>query len=152
MMPRSSKVARALTFASLAWLAAGALVTAIACSSTETAKTPAPESDAAADATDDSLLEPVDAPPPACKLGVGSGVKVCDDCLQKNCCVAVNTCLNDKQCDALNACIAKCGTRLGSGDAGVACVRQCLSARPDAAPAVNDLFECESTRCNTECK
>ena len=136
----------------LSFLASAAVALVIACSSSESAKTPAPEADAAPDAAEDSLLEPVDAAPPACKLAVGSGVKVCDDCLQKNCCVAVNTCLNDKSCDALNACIADCGTRLGRSDAGVACVKDCVAARPDAAPAVNDLFECESTRCDTECK
>src|SRR4029079_19169177 len=98
------------------------------------------------------LLEPVDAAPPECKLVVGTSVKVCTDCLQKNCCVVINTCLNDKECDALNACINDCGARLGRGDAGVACVRECTNARPDAASGVLDLFECESNRCMTECK
>jgi hypothetical protein len=131
---------------------AGAILVAGGCSST-TITNPATTDDAAVDAADESFLEPAEAaPPPACKLVESTTSKVCNDCLQKNCCVVINTCLNDKQCDALNACIADCGMRLGMNDAGVACVKDCIAQRPDAAPAVNDLFECESTRCDLECK
>jgi hypothetical protein len=133
-------------------LASGAIGVGIACSSTETAKTPAAE-DAAVDAP---VLEPIEQPdsaPPECKLVVGTGVKVCDDCLQRSCCLVINDCFSDKSCEALNGCINQCGVSYGTtSDAGVQCVRQCVKDKPDAAAKVLDLRDCESTRCGSDCK
>ena len=131
---------------------AAALAALGACSSSETAPTPAVADDAAGDVADVILLEPADAAPPACKLVTGTGVKACDDCLQASCCVVINACFDDKACEALNACIADCGASLGRTDAGAQCVRDCVNARPDAGPMVLDLMDCESTRCGSDCK
>ena len=137
----------ALSFAS------GAVAFAFACSSSETEKTPAPTEDAAADAPLEPV-EPVEAAPPTCKLpsGVSTGRKVCDDCLLKSCCTVINTCFDDKLCDALNKCINDCGSTFGRSDAGAQCVRDCNKGREAASTKELDLLTCENERCGTDCK
>lgn len=134
--------------------AAGALALAAACSSSETAKTPAAEADAAVDAPVLEPVEPAETAPPKCTLAkAGStGVKACDDCLEKSCCTVIETCFADAPCSALNDCINDCGAKYGRGDAGAQCVRGCTKGKDEATTKLYDVLDCQSTRCLADCK
>ena len=128
---------------------------ATACSSTTTEPAGTTGTPDAADAADETLeVELQDAAPTQCTIvkGITTGVKVCDDCLQKNCCGVINACYTDKGCEALNLCITNCGKTLGTGDAGAQCTRDCAKGKDPEATKLLDMLTCENERCGTDCK
>lgn len=146
-------------FLFLAVPAASSLLLALlgACSST-TVVTPAPSNDAQA-ADEEPTVEiaeaggNADTDGGACSLGdIKSGVKKCDDCLLKSCCVVINNCYGDPACEKMNNCLTSCRTELGLGDAGADCARECAKKDAKAAEKLLDMLDCQSGRCGTECK
>lgn len=135
---------------------AGVVALAAACSSNETAKSPTVD-DAAADAPvlePADPIEPAETAPPACTLASSfkTGVKVCDDCLEKSCCLVIKTCFGDKPCSDLNDCYNGCNSKHGRTDAGAQCVRDCATGKEEAATKLYDMLECQSSRCLADCK
>ena len=133
-------------------LSAALLFAAVACSSTTTQPTGTGETPDAADET--PVIEQQDAAPPECKIvsTAITGVTVCDDCLQKRCCVTINTCFTDKGCVALNNCIEDCNSKFGPTDAGGQCIRTCAAGKDPEATKLLDLKTCENDRCGTDCR
>jgi hypothetical protein len=128
----------------------------VACSSTTETVSSTPAADAAAsDAVEEE--DPVavaDAGGGTCTLpeDLSTGVKTCDDCLQKRCCTVIVTCFDDKACTTMNDCMNACRQKHGTTDAGADCTRGCAEKDNAAAEKLLDMLECQSSRCGTECK
>lgn len=136
-------------------LASALLFAAVACSSTTTQPAGTTATPDATDAADEPLvIEPQDAAPPECTIvgGAVTGVKICDDCLQKRCCVTINACFTDNGCVALNGCIENCNSQFGPTDAGAQCIRTCAKGKDTEATKLLDLKTCENDRCGTDCR
>jgi hypothetical protein len=128
----------------------------IACSTTtETVSAPAASDAATSDVVEEpDPVAPADAGGGTCSLpsDLSTGVKTCDDCLQKRCCTVIVTCFDDQACTDMNDCINACRTKHGIGDAGADCTRGCAEKDNAAAEKLLDMMECQSSRCGTECK
>ena len=140
-------------------LLAGALASVVAvaagCSTSDSQDPSASAGDAASDAAEEPVpVQPVDAGVAACKLGANmtTGVAICDECLQTDCCLVLVACLGESVCRALNRCLNDCRARLGTADAGAQCAAACVLGTDEPAKRLTDALECESTRCGTQCK
>jgi hypothetical protein len=136
---------------------AGALASlgAYACSSD--APSPVSATDAGAEAAidEDPETDAIDAAVAACEVPevATTGVAKCDECVQKNCCIAVVDCFGDVDCVALNDCFNACGQKHPTrDDAGAACAADCASAHTNVAKKFTGMLECESKRCGVACR
>ena len=125
-----------------------------ACSSSASDPPATSPADAAIEEEDTGTSAPDASPKDAatCEPVVNTGRKTCDDCLKKNCCVALNNCFDDPSCDAYNTCYLDCGKK-SVDDAGLRdCLLVCTNKYPNASQKLLDALECQNTSCGAACK
>jgi hypothetical protein len=78
---------------------------------------------------------------------------VCNTCAEARCCVEINGCLGDLECDdSYVNCTLACAFAPAS-DAGVsACLQQCAKDYPKGKTEYDVAIGCAESKCATECK
>ena len=113
-------------------------------------------SDAGSDVTDaNDANDATDAS--ACSLTKPYSSKnaACNACAEQHCCVAVNACYADPDCDdGYVNCILACALLPGdAGDAGVAaCTADCDAQYPKGKQEYDAAIGCADTQCASECQ
>jgi hypothetical protein len=91
----------------------------------------------------------------ACKLLKPYSTKntVCNACAEAKCCVEINGCLGDLECDdAYVNCTLACALA-PAPDAGVSsCLQQCAKDHPKGKTEYDLAIGCADSKCATECK
>lgn len=133
-------------------LAAGAACSSSSASGVATGGDAGDTSDGGAD--DAAAADAAETGPAACTLRKedGTGVAKCDDCLQKKCCQVIEDCMTDTDCKALSDCYGSCYDLGAKSDAGVQCVRDCLSEHKASSLKFQNALECENTSCSSACQ
>jgi hypothetical protein len=93
---------------------------------------------------------------PACKLvkKYSSSNPTCNDCAEQKCCMEVNGCLGDLECDGTYVnCILACALMPeDAGDAGMAiCMDDCAQQAPKGKAEYDAAIGCADDKCKAEC-
>ncbi|MBI5531655.1 MAG: hypothetical protein HY898_02995 [Deltaproteobacteria bacterium] len=105
-------------------------------------------------------VAPQDAPAESdgatCKLikKYSSSNPTCNDCAEQKCCVEINACLGDLECDDTYVnCILACALMPeDAGDAGIAlCMDECAAQAPKGKAEYDAAIGCADSKCKTEC-
>jgi hypothetical protein len=99
---------------------------------------------------EEGFVVPIEAGYEPCALVATPNRPSCADCLQRNCCITVNTCFADPRCKAVDDCMRDCEQRFGRPDAAD-CVRACGNADLEASQKILDMVDCQFERCPLAC-
>jgi hypothetical protein len=113
------------------------------------------ETSVAQDVTPQDALSEPDGP--ACKLvkSYSSSNAKCNDCVEQKCCVEMNGCLGNLECDDTYVnCILACVLMPDDGgDAGMAiCMDECAKLSPKGKAEYDVAIGCADDKCGVECQ